>query len=290
MKFEMQHRQREEEKGLMLWFTRLGNKTHTTKVFVNGIVCPLTRWVLYVKQQWELLWEQRWSLMWQKVGQALLLRDPAHSLVRQTTVRLCKCISCGPDRPWFRLSLQKSNWLYLYLCLCHHCHTHVQNWIYCRADRLVGWVCCKLVNELRWGDHLITSIWDYCISITCAAPFGSQTPHDMSRVIWEVSDSDRNQTQSTRWPRPAPRDEKEMCSHLSTYTSVIQNVFSTCITWNGNAIPCRSILICREGMALSEYGAFIPWTYFLQDVRLCNPAQLRAWLPLEEADGFSAVS
>lgn len=27
------------------------------RVFVNGIVCPLTRWVLYVKLQWELLSE-----------------------------------------------------------------------------------------------------------------------------------------------------------------------------------------------------------------------------------------
>lgn len=86
-----------------------------------------------------------------------------------------------------------------------------------------------------------------------------------------------------------PQDGKEMCSHVFTYTSVIQNMFSMCVTWNTNAIPCRSVLICREGMALSEYGAFIPWTYFLQDVRLCNPAKLRVWLPLEEADNFSAV-
>lgn len=86
-----------------------------------------------------------------------------------------------------------------------------------------------------------------------------------------------------------PQDGKETCSHLFTYTSVIQTMFSLCITWNTNTIPCRSVLICREGMALSEYGAFIPWTYFPRDVRLCNPAKLRVWLPLEEPDNFAAV-
>lgn len=85
------------------------------------------------------------------------------------------------------------------------------------------------------------------------------------------------------------RDGTEMCCHLFIYTNVIQDILSMCITWNSNAIPHRSVLICREGTVLSEYGAFIPWTYFLQDVRLCNPAKLWAWLPLEKADSFSVV-
>lgn len=84
------------------------------------------------------------------------------------------------------------------------------------------------------------------------------------------------------------RDGKERCPHLFIHTNLIPNIFSMCLTWNSSAIPHRSVLICREGMVLSEYGAFIPWTYFLQDVRLCNPAKLWAWLPLEKADSFSA--
>lgn len=142
----------------------------------------------------------------------------------------------------------------------------------------------------------------YCISTTCTAPFGSQALDDMPKVTWDVSDCERNQNWFT-CPRllfcPSTtfcfkdghmtRDRKETRSHLFIYTSVIQNILHTCVTWHSNATPCRRVLICREGVALSEYGAFIPWTYFLQDVRLCNPAELQGWLPLQKADSFSAV-
>ena len=97
--------------------------------------------------------------MWQ-IGQALLLHDPARFLVRETTVRLCKYTTCEPNWPWFSLALQKNNWLYL-ISLSFITATHIQqNLIYCRDDSLVSWVCCELVDELRWGDQLIPSTWD----------------------------------------------------------------------------------------------------------------------------------
>lgn len=158
---------------------------------------------------------------------------------------------------------------------------------------LVIWVCCS------WGDD--TKLGIFCLSTLCTAPFGSQALCDMPKVTWEGGGNGRNKTWFTQVLLTCPstafcsegdlltRDGKEMCSHLFIYTNIIQNIFSMCITWNSNAIPHRSVLICREGMVLSEYGAFIPWTYFLQDVRLCNPAKLWAWLPLEKADSFSVV-
>lgn len=158
---------------------------------------------------------------------------------------------------------------------------------------------------MSWdGDQLIPSTWDLLHLHQLHSPLWkvracTTCPRSPGKCVTMIETKPHLPERPRLLPCPGtsfcfkgdlvPRDGKEMCSHLFIFTSVIQNMFSTCITWNSNAIPCRSVLICREGMALSEYGAFIPWTYFLQDVRLCNPAKLRAWLPLEEADSFSAV-
>lgn len=159
-----------------------------------------------------------------------------------------------------------------------------------------------MVDELWWGDQLIPSTWVLLHLHHVCSPFGNQALHDMPKVTWDVSDCERSQTGFT-CPRllfcssssfcfkdgHMTRDRQETCSHLFIYTSVIQNILHMCVAWNSNATPCRRVLICREGVAVSECGAFIRWTYFLQDVRLCNPAKLRDWLPLEKADSFSAV-
>lgn len=161
---------------------------------------------------------------------------------------------------------------------------------------LVSWVCC----ELRWGD---TKHLGFSASPPCAQPPLEARPWVTcpgSPGKWVAGAGTKPYLPKCprllNWPSTAlcskghllTRDGKEMCSHLFIYSNLIQNIFSMCLTWNSNAIPHRSVLICRAGMVLSEYGAFIPWTYFLQDVRLCNPAKLWAWLPLEKADSFSA--
>lgn len=178
----MQHRQREEERGLLLWFTRLGNKTHTKKYLSMGSYA-LSQDGSYMSSHSGSSFENNGEA-WcgrgsDRLSCSMTLHTPWWDRPQSDFANTSAVGLIDPDLD----CLQKNNWLYLYLCLHHHCHTHIQNWICGRADPLAGWVCCELVNELRWGDQLITSIWDYSISTTCEAPFGSQAPHDTHKVI-----------------------------------------------------------------------------------------------------------
>jgi len=68
-------------------------------------------------------------------------------------------LTCKSNWPRFRLALQKSNWLYRYISFFITATHTTQNLTYCRDDHWVSWVCCELVDELRWGDQPIPSTW-----------------------------------------------------------------------------------------------------------------------------------
>lgn len=256
-------------------------------------MCPFTRGIPYTKLQWELLSGMQ-SLMWQRTGQALLFPDPHTPWWARPQWDLANKPPVSWTDPHLGSIYRKLVDYTLSVSFCTATHTDTAKFNILEGW-LISWVCC----ELRWGDtkHLGFSASLPCaqsplevrICVTCPRSPGkwvavAGTKPDLPkcpRLLTCLS------TALCSKGDLLTRDGKEICSHLFIYTNIIQNIFSMCITWNSNALPHRSILLCREGMVLSEYGAFIPWTYFLQDVRLCNPAKLWAWLPLEKADSFS---